>query len=98
MLLNPTIVAVNELDVREWKMADLSVELALPLTVDGHLGHLDDVADVQAQRGLVVRVGDAGLLHAGVRGELALEKKMFDGVCLNNLYMSRLLYFHSILH
>ena len=73
VLLDAAVVAVDELDVGEGEVADLAVELALPLAVDGHLGDLDDVADVEAQRGLVVRVRDARLLHARVRGELALE-------------------------
>jgi hypothetical protein len=75
VFLDARVSVVNELYVREWKVSDSSVDDALPLTVDGHLGDLDHVAHVEAQRGPVVGVRHAGLLHAGVRGEFALKKK-----------------------
>ena len=78
MLLDPRVRVVDELYVGEGEVSDLAVELALPLAVDAHLGDLDDVADVEPERGLVVGVRYAGLLHARVRGQLALERENED--------------------
>ena len=79
VLLDAAVVAVDELDVGEGEVADLAIELALPLAVDGHLGHLDHVAHVEPERGLVVGVRHARLLHARVRGQLALEREVRCG-------------------
>ena len=65
--------AFDELDVREGEVADLAVELALPLSRDVHLGHRHDLAHLQPQRSLVVRRGDPGLLHPRVRRQFALK-------------------------
>ncbi len=74
VLLYARVRVVYELDVGEGEVADLAVQLPLPLAVDGHLGHLHDVADLEPQRRLVVRVGDARLLHACIRRKFALEE------------------------
>ena len=83
MLLDPGVRVVDELYVCEGEVSDLAVELALPLAVDAHLGDLDDVADVEPERGLVVGVRHARLLHARVRGQLALEREN-EGADLEN--------------
>ena len=41
LLFDPWINRVDELDVGEGEVADLPVELALPLAADAHLGHLE---------------------------------------------------------
>lgn len=56
----------------EGEVADLPVELTLPLAVDVHFGDLDDVAHLQPQRRLVVRVGDPRLFHPSICWQLSL--------------------------
>lgn len=75
VLLNPRVVIVYELHVGEGKVSHLAVEFPFPLSVDGHLGDFDNVANVQAESCFVVRVGDAGLLHAGVSRKFTLENE-----------------------
>lgn len=59
-----TLYLVDKLDEREGKVAHLALGLALPLSVDVHLCHGDDVAHLQLERCLVVRVRDTGLLYS----------------------------------
>lgn len=66
------VVTVYKLDVGEGEVADLPVELTLPLAVDVHFRDLDDITDIEPQRCLVVGVGDPRLLHPGVRWQLPL--------------------------
>ena len=75
MLLDAGVGAVDELDVREGEVADLAVELALPLPRDVHLGHRHDLAHLQPQRRLVVRARHPGLLHPRVRRKFALKEE-----------------------
>ena len=70
--------ALDELDVREGEVADLAVELALPLPRDVHLGHRHDLAHLQPQRRLVVRARHPGLLHPRVRRKFALKGGRFN--------------------
>lgn len=56
----------------EGEVANLPVELTLPLAVDVHFGDLDDVTNLEPQRRLVVGVGDPRLLHPSIRRQLPL--------------------------
>jgi hypothetical protein len=58
----------QELDVREGEEANFTSQLALPLPVDVHLRHLDDVANFELQSCLVVCIWYAGLFDASERG------------------------------
>lgn len=66
------VVTVYELDVGEGEVANLPVQLTLPLAIDVHFRDLDDIADIKPQRCLVVGVGDPRLLHPSVRRQLPL--------------------------
>lgn len=58
---------VDEFDVREGKVSRSALQLALPLSVDVHLGHCDYVAHLQLQCRLIVRIRHSRLLNARQR-------------------------------
>ena len=74
VLLDAGVGAVDELDVREGEVADLAVELALPLSGDVHLGHLHNLAHFEPQGSLVVRARNPSLLHSRVCWQFALKE------------------------
>lgn len=74
-------VIVEEFDVRERKVSHLLFELALPLAVYVHFGHFNNVAYFQFESGLVVGVGDAGLLDASVSWKFSLKTKRLVSRC-----------------
>ena len=51
---------VNELHMGEGEVPHLPVELPLPLAVDAHLGHLDDVTNLQGDKWNIFRATNCG--------------------------------------
>jgi len=57
-------LGLDELDVRERKVANPVVQLTLPLSVYVHFGHFNEVPHFQPQRRFVVRVWHSRLFHS----------------------------------
>lgn len=58
------VIIREEFDVCEREEADFAIQFTLPLSIDIHFRHFDDIANLELQSCLIVCVGNTRLLHS----------------------------------
>lgn len=58
------IIIREEFDVCEREEADFAIQFTLPLSIDIHFRHFDDIANLELKSCLIVRIWNTRLLHS----------------------------------